>query len=284
MMEDGGRSPIELATYFQTMTPFWSTTNVDGVATLSPKRLNTLYASGTSVERIIQDWERYADLLHDITCPLKVVDADRDHLGVECLYVRVYVRQLHELCSAERSPERPIEDDDDALFASQRLKGKLGPGGRCQHESGRSVSDVGSDHSARLSSGSTVGGAVSVGVSTGVAVAVFSTWVGVKVAAGSAVGVLVAAAVCSTWVGVKVAAGSAVSVTVGDGGSGVGSGDGVAAAAARVLRTAADRPEAVAESSDSSTQAATTVKPGQQTRTLWLLGSLFKFTRWWHAG
>ena len=41
-------------------------------------------------------------------------------------------------------PERPIEDDYNALFASQRLKGKLGPGGRCQHESGRRVSDVGS--------------------------------------------------------------------------------------------------------------------------------------------
>ena len=106
-----------------------------------------------------------------------------------------------------------------------------------------------------------------MGVSAGVAVAVFATWVGVKVAAGSAVGVLVAVAVFSTGDGVNVGAGSAVWVKVGDGGRGVGSDVGVAAAAASVLKTAADRPEA-SPASDSSTHAAKTSTRATNTHAL----------------
>ena len=105
-----GRSPMDLPRYFHLMIPSPSTMNVAGVARPSPKRLYTLYAAGTSVDGSYRIGKGMPNSWNDPVRIPKVVYADGQHLGVQVGDALVFLCQLDELRSAERSPERPVEN------------------------------------------------------------------------------------------------------------------------------------------------------------------------------
>ena len=67
----------------------------------------------------IEDWECCAGVGDHGACPLKVVHADGQYLGVLLLDAGVVALQLDELPEADPSEEASVEDEDDVLVATE---------------------------------------------------------------------------------------------------------------------------------------------------------------------
>ena len=80
------------------------------------------------MRRVVEDRERYVQLLYDLLRSAQVVDADRQDLRIQTLYLLVYSCQLAELPAADRSPEGPVEDNNQVLVAAVGRDGHVRPG------------------------------------------------------------------------------------------------------------------------------------------------------------
>ena len=80
------------------------------------------------MRRVVEDRERYVQLLYDLLRSAQVVNADRQDLRIQALYLLVHSCQLAELPTADRSPEGPIEDHDQVLVAAVGRDGHVRPG------------------------------------------------------------------------------------------------------------------------------------------------------------
>ena len=78
--------------------------------------------------RVVQNRERYVQLLYDLLRSTQVIDADRQDIRIQALYLLVHPCQLAELPAADRSPEGPVEDDNQILVAAVGREGHVGPG------------------------------------------------------------------------------------------------------------------------------------------------------------
>ena len=77
---------------------------------------------------VVEDREWDIQLPYDLLRSTEVVDADRQDLRVQALYLLVDLCQLAELPTTDRSPEGPVKDNYQVLIAAVGRERHVGPG------------------------------------------------------------------------------------------------------------------------------------------------------------